>query len=364
MPRATRRKKRKAPQAAGSNKCQRVSETIGDQLYDTWDESTIGSEARKFIDKNYPSKTLEQLDSILPKTVQYDEDWCTVDEQNLQASWAADPERPSLVLWPEKKDIPAHFLKLWKLCVRLHNCTPRQLVSRANHLAYDNVNNPNFSFRNSDGEMESAKSSAWTARFCETFAQLMCQPLFQGNAKLLVTALQYASMTRTNERQDWPLTNPTGEPFFDALTDVISEHRGPNEEPASLRRKAVDVLEANGMSPPLLERFMSLLEDVSSDPNATELKGGGGGGGVRRRTYKIQTMDLTNIRKTLESMAHTGMPLWALTPKTYSIYGTKGRSQDGLPTSDQLSDFHERDMIAERRWKAKEKNCRRRIEAQ
>ncbi|KAK2031844.1 hypothetical protein LX32DRAFT_636864 [Colletotrichum zoysiae] len=340
-------RKRKASPETGPK---RQRKTIGEQLDEEWDEGEFGGEARKFVEANYSPKTLEQLDEMLPEEVEHDEDWGTTDEQDLQDSWAADPERPSLVGW-EKKDTPYHLLKLWKVCVLLCDRTPRQLISIANHLEYDTINNLEIEFEDEEGGTVRVKSSAWTQPFCLALTQFMFHPVFRGNARLIVTALQYASMIRTNERQDWPLTNPTGEPFFDALIDVINEHRGLNEEPASLRRKAVDVLKANGMSPPLFESFMSVLEDVCSDSKTRRRKGG-----KHLRTYKVSNNDLTNIRNAVESMTHMGMPLWALNAKTYDAYGTKGRSQEGVPTKDNLNAYQERDILAERRRIAKEKN--------
>ncbi|WQF76248.1 hypothetical protein CDEST_01262 [Colletotrichum destructivum] len=339
----------------------RTSKGIWEQMEERWKEDNIPGAVKRFLNKKYPLKTLQELDEILPEDVVYDEDWDTEDEQHLQSTWEDDPERTSLVEWKKTADRPHHLGKLFKVCVRIFSCTPQQLISRANHLVFDTVNNHTFGYLNEDEVLTRRRTSAWSVGFCESLTQLIFHPLFQRNAKLLVVALQYAVMLRVRELQDWPLVNPTGETFFDALIDVIHESRGRNEHPKRLRRRAVVALRADGKTPPFFEQFMRRLEEGIDSSEFQDDQPGG----KLTRPYRINATDLTNIKNALECMTHAGMPLWALTVKLYDAYGTKGRNSEAeVPTGKQLSKYYERDILATRRYRAKENNRLERIAKQ
>ncbi|KAE9583923.1 hypothetical protein CGCF415_v002468 [Colletotrichum fructicola] len=302
------------------------------------------SEINEFFMNHYPFVTQDELDAIIPKKPVLDEGWSAKDEKRLVKAWKADPDRDIQIKFV------VEILKMWKACIRFCKLTPRQLISKANHLEYDDALNEAIN----RGTMR----PGWTNGFCTELTHLLYHPFLQGKPGLVVIALQYASILRHKDWQDWPLKNPTGDPLFTRFMELIQEDKGLGTPIKHLHQRTRDSLLKDGIDPGMFSNFLRSLEAVAQatdpvDPND----------GFPSHPYKVHRTDTTNVIQALDGMTHMGgLPTWGLMTKLYNSFVTSRKgSGSELPSQKSLPEYMERDILAVRREAAKEVNKQKRI---
>ncbi|KAI8260211.1 hypothetical protein K4K58_002115 [Colletotrichum sp. SAR11_239] len=313
---------------------------------ESYQNSSDFSEINEFLMNHYPFVKQDELDAIIPKKPVLDEDWSAKDEKALVKAWKKDPDRDIQIKFV------AEILKMWKACIRFCKLTPRQLISKANHLEYDDAFN--------DATKRGTRRPGWTNGFCTELTHLLYHPLLQGKPGLVVIALQYASILRHKDWQDWPLKNPTGDPLFTRFMELIQEDKGLGTPIKHLHQRTRDSLLKDGIDPGMFSDFLRSLEAVAQatdpvDPNE----------GFPSHPYKVHRTDTTNVIQALDGMTHMGgLPTWGLMTKLYDNFVTlrKGSGSE-LPNQKSLPEYMERDILAVRREAAREVNKQKRIAA-
>ncbi|KAI3543331.1 hypothetical protein CSPX01_06327 [Colletotrichum filicis] len=169
------------------------------------------------------------------------------------------------------------------------------------------------------------RPAIWSVAFCRNLHHLSLHPVWMGSLDLLAIALQYVSILRTRNYQDWPLDNPTDDNFLATFINVIEKYKG----------KAT--LNASPLSTLMLDLEGSIVTDAEPRTNGRKL-----------RTYKISIHEINNIIRALANSTYMGMPQWGgFTPKEYAKLAVYGRRPSTI--------------LVRLRWEAKNKKRRARL---
>ncbi|KAK1721985.1 hypothetical protein BDP67DRAFT_586975 [Colletotrichum lupini] len=180
---------------------------------------------REYMDETLPILTKRQLDRLFPKKLpksKYDEDWTRKDEKKLQREWKKNAERELLVTF---KYTTAELIGLWKVWLRVWRCSPQLFISKYNNMEFDTSVVDEVEIEK-NGQVYKRRPAIWSVAFCRNLHHLSLHPVWMGRLDLLAIALQYASILRTRNYQDWPLDNPTDDNFLASFINVIEKYKG------------------------------------------------------------------------------------------------------------------------------------------
>ncbi|KAI3559370.1 hypothetical protein CABS01_00457 [Colletotrichum abscissum] len=311
---------------------------------------------REYMDETLPILTKRQLDRLFPKKLpksKYDEDWTRKDEKKLQREWKKNAERELLVTF---KYTPAELIGLWKVWLRVWRCSPQLFISKYNNMEFDTSVVDEIEIEK-NGQVYKRRPAVWSVAFCRNLHHLSLHPVWMGSLDLLAIALQYASILRTRNYQDWPLANPMDDNFLATFINVIEKYKGKGKSLPELHKKTRSrmthkALNASPLSTLMLDLEGSIVTDAEPRTN-----------GRKFRTYKISIHEINNIIRALANSTYMGMPQWGgFTPKEYAKLAVYGRRPlNELPNKSNIADVYERAILVRLRWEAKNKKRRARL---
>ncbi|KAJ0334425.1 hypothetical protein COL5a_000482 [Colletotrichum fioriniae] len=289
------------------------------------------------LDRDVPPITLEEMDQILPEEPDYDEDWSAEDEKKLLQDWEQDRGQ-QLLLDQDASAFPAFV----KVAFRYFRRSPMEFISVIYHLEWDQ----------SRGKSNERKHR-WTAVFCKRLSELATHPLFDKNYKLLVLALQYASMMLKNDRRTWPISLPSRDPFFVVLGQVIKKYKGIDRDPAKIHKEVRKRLKDGGYTIPLFSEFMLRLEELRTPTSGSTISNS-----VVPLVYMVGNDEANLLVQATNMVSTTGMPVFRDTPmyKSYTITRDT-RERENPPKRSEQIPYLKRSLIAV--WRHREKAKRR-----
>ncbi|KAH6897367.1 hypothetical protein B0T10DRAFT_584091 [Thelonectria olida] len=121
-----------------------------------------------------------------------DDSWTQADEDAVQAQWDSSPERRAF-----ETDGIMHddHLKLWRMCLRLFDCSPFHILSPLRNLRYHAT----------EDTLNGSGSIVWSLPFSRLFSALLTHPIWHSSRNRLAMALQYAVICRTDDRRVWKM---------------------------------------------------------------------------------------------------------------------------------------------------------------
>ncbi|KXH35799.1 hypothetical protein CSIM01_00513 [Colletotrichum simmondsii] len=372
LPDRTKRKKTNHPTSKSDGFAERSREedtchssspepTEGHVLWDLVRENLSkmpAARVREYMDETHPILTKRQLDHLFPKKLpqsKYDEDWTEKDEKKLQEKWKNNIERELLVTF---EHTPAELIELWKVWLRIWHISPQLFISKNNNMKFDTSIADEIEIEK-DGQLYKRRPAIWSEAFCRSLHHLSLHPIWAKNLGLLVTALQYASVLRTKNYQDWPLSNNTNDNFLAAFIDVIDKYKGQGKPLYELHGKTRERITKQACDSSLLSNLMLDLEEgVVPDPEAEPR-----GNGRKFRPYKISIQEIDNLNRALANSTYRGRPRWGgFTPKEFAKITAHGRRPlEEFPDESTIAELYERAILKRLRWEAKNKNQRARL---
>ncbi|KXH38165.1 hypothetical protein CSIM01_10480 [Colletotrichum simmondsii] len=285
------------------------------------------------LDRDVPPITLEEMDQILPEEPDYDEDWSAEDEKKLVQDSEQDRGQ-QLLLDQDASAFPAFV----KVASRYFRRSPMEFISVIYHLEWDQ----------SRGK-SNGKKHRWTAVFCKRLSELATHPLFEKNYKLLVLALQYASMMLKNDRRTWPISLPSRDRFFVVLGQVIKKYKGIDRDPAKIHEEARKRLKDGGYTIPLFSEFMLRLEELRAPTSGSTISNS-----VVPLVYMVGNDEANLLVQATNMVSTTGMPVFRDAPmyKSYTITRDT-RERENPPKRLEQIPYLKRSLIAV--WRHREK---------
>lgn len=258
----------------------------------------------------------DDIDEVVgPAEPIFDDQWTQQDEGTMMLEWDSSPEKAAFAaIRPDNGAIRS----LWKACLRIFRCTPLYLLSPLMNLRFQPLIPSN---------------GLLPQKFCRRLAALVVHPTWRGDPERLAVALQYAVITRTDDRRRWNI--PVRGATLGNLSANINKAKGPMM-PTSIHEMLTAVRESdNSMLFDILYEIGEMM--VHSNfriPKApvedTVYRG--------HQVYLVTTRDLQVVSKAVDKV---GWECMVPVERTYEAFKSLRGTTD-MPRSEQLLDFHMR----------------------
>ncbi|CAG7565834.1 unnamed protein product [Fusarium equiseti] len=261
------------------------------------------------------------------------DNWSAEDEARVDEMWANSPEKEAKARIGHNSH--AHLLSTWKLCLRTRRHSPVWLISTHNRLRY---------FRPGLGDRDS--EPIYSKSFCSALAPLLVHPCMRMGVDRLVIILQYAIITRIDNREAWADMEVDGNtcPVLLRIVAMIKDdaEKGENRSLHSVHTSVREEMEAEGNTPTRLSDILYrvgqvVLDKTFSLPQPPESFSPYLGG----RVLPLTTEDLMNVREAIDSTDWPDNRYNCTAEEALESYKLIRRSIE-LPNARELAEHYER----------------------
>jgi hypothetical protein len=258
-------------------------------------------EAQRWMAENRPVISgLPQVEELLPR-LPISETWTTEDRQRIESRWADDRKKAKL----RDSDVKGkrELLILYKACLCLMRCLPKDIIGCRFKMEYDKSQNHNWRRR--------GRSTGWTPLFCKTLTRLLVHPMWKGSIALLAAAIQYAIIVDTDDHGPWETPVPSTCDWF--LSDLLQRKQlRPGTSAIEHRRELHDQTSTPEVDEFGLEigtavystwdvLFQTLEAAVRPDRQRPPQRSG---------PFQVHRRHLGMLEKALDDMPHMGFPMF------------------------------------------------------
>ncbi|KAI1799657.1 hypothetical protein F4811DRAFT_542767 [Daldinia bambusicola] len=280
-----------------------------------------------------PPITMDDCRSSLI-SIQFNIYWTEKDERDLLGSWKSDPLAAELAKLDVRKN--KDVLPLWKLVRRFLGCFPTEIICAQNSLRYSG------NFTDSKGNL--MEDPNWSKTFCRRLKGLVLHGLFQLDQSLLVLALQYVVICRTDYRGPILWTNKTTDCFIetflanmqlqDGSLSVVSIHRSTLNDFARQGKQPIGYL--SELFRRIEKRAFRERDDVSPVPDSP-------------RIFELTSTDLAIVTRAANATKMGGIRPF-LPPSVVSrIVLASKKSYDAPKTLTELNELRSSIILQEKR---------------
>ncbi|KAL2681362.1 hypothetical protein Neosp_008973 [[Neocosmospora] mangrovei] len=258
----------------------------------------------------------DDIDRVVgPAEPIFDTQWTQQDEDAMMLVWDSSPEKAvCATIRPDNGAIRS----LWKACLRIFRCTPLDLLSPLMNLRFQPL---------------VASNGVLPQKFCRHLAALIVQPIWRGTPRRLAVALQYAVISRTDDRRPWKVAVQCS--TLKALAVEIKKVNGPtmpvsiHEMLAGVRERDCDIKDSlSDIVYEIGEMMIHSNFKTSRAPAEDTVYRG-------HQVYLITTQDLQVVSKAVDKVGLGPVE------RTYEAFKSL-RGNTDVPRSEQLLDFHMR----------------------
>lgn len=308
-----------APQAAAKKGCGRPKKSTKVDF-----ESIDCDRLRPLLEVRKPLED-DDIDEVVgPAEPIFDAHWTQQDEEAMMLEWDSSPEKTAFsALRPDNGAVRS----LWKACLRIFRCTPIHLLSPLMNLRFQPL-------LASKGGRD--LSCMLPQNFCSLLAAVIVHPIWRGSAQRFAMALQYAVISRTDDRRPWKIAVQCH--TLRKLSADINKVKGSNmpmsihEMHTAVRERDYSVQDHSVLSDTLYQIGEMMIDTNFKRPRAPT------GSTVHRghQVYLVTTQDLQAVSKAIDKV---GFGLLMPVDRTYEVFKAM-RGNKEMPRSEQLREFH------------------------
>lgn len=194
-----------------------------------WETEVAG--LRRLPKKDFKLLSEDRFDDVFgPSKPEFNEYWTPADEYAFVENW--DSTFIGAAIHNASKAQCAYMLPLWKLCVRLYECTPFAIVSPAKGLEYKSCGTDPVTIDGMTGP-----NRFWSGSFCRALSQILTHRrwwAWEDNrrrlafADLISTLLQFAVIHASDDRRGWAMVVLTESPLLVKINEAV--RTGPLDE--------------------------------------------------------------------------------------------------------------------------------------
>ncbi|KAK9421173.1 hypothetical protein SUNI508_06021 [Seiridium unicorne] len=263
---------------------------------------------RRYLENKRGMKTpLTDMINSLPKPL-YDKYWSQADEHELNTSWQDEPLSRSLNI---KESANKDLIPLWRVHYDVLHAFPTDFVGPATYIEFgDKV----------ELEGQQRENPNWSTTFCEYLKRLPLHPLFMRSRDLVVVAMQYTVICRTNDRRRWPLEVAFKDDFFREFMRTI-EAQDTSMSIRSLHRQVRHNLrEKDRPLSPHAKLWVQLFRRIEQKMyQRSEPLWAFGEGEVPFEPYRITSDDMRKLIDALDHLHSFGAPVFPPLEETSAL---------------------------------------------
>ncbi|KAG6055531.1 hypothetical protein E4U17_002924 [Claviceps sp. LM77 group G4] len=271
-----------------------------------------------------------------------DEDWTAQDELWLMATWNNSSTKLALARIGSQNQ---ELHKLWRISCTLMQCSPVSIISPQYGLIYDGFElTAAFSSRLDSDQNDQNESPLWSESFCKALHALVVHSFWRGDVRLLVNAIQYAVICRTDDRQPWEMAMRQSSCLdIESLRSLAASQR--RKHIHSLQEELNASQTASGRDLSLEYEFFNYLGSIIEKPSY--------GYAVKQNdehppAYHVQTADLNAILRALNTFNLHGFPLFTHS-EIFLIASKSAPLSYVFPARNEVCELHMRSFLHETR---------------
>jgi len=274
--------------------------------------------------------TSNGLETFLAKlkiiNFKYDQDWTELDSIRAGRDWDNDPKSKAASNYTKHHGM----MVLWKDCDRFWECSPFDIISVDNHLEYDIQQNDAVEI--GDGQYE--KVARWSQGFCRRLKTLIFHPFFDNSVSLLVTAIQFAVICRTNDAREWPIRiSCEGHNHFQTSLRRTMAQPGFKDTPICQVYRLFRQMMPHGPKLPITNLLAAIGKIAPTGTQTSVL-----GEVSPHHPYLVRTTDLKHVEEALNSLSTTyGVPYF-FDAKHYEACASVNHPKNGRPHASEVSE--------------------------
>ncbi|KAK9783521.1 hypothetical protein SCAR479_00080 [Seiridium cardinale] len=254
---------------------------------------------KRYLENKRGMKTpLTDMLKSLPKPL-YDTYWSQADEHELNTSWQDEPLSRSLNI---KESSNKDLIPLWRVHYDVLRAFPTDFVGPATYIEFgDKV----------ELEGQQRENPNWSTTFCEYLKRLPLHPLFMRSRDLVVVAMQYTVICRTNDRRRWPMEVAFKDDFFREFMRTI-EAQDTSMSIRSLHRQVRhNLMEKGRPLSPHAKLWVQLFRRIEQKTyQQSEPLWAFGEGEVPFEPYRITSDDMRKLIDALDHLHSFGAPVY------------------------------------------------------